>query len=76
MGKKNEIFRKKMRTMTKKLNEDTLTEQPAMDWLKRLGYEIAYGPDLAPGGAFQERTDFRDVLLRPRLLRALRRLNP
>ena len=62
--------------MTKNLNENTLAEQPVLDWLKGLGYDVEFGPDLAPGGAFQERDDFRTVLLKPRLLRVLKRLNP
>ena len=62
--------------MTKNLNENSLAEQPVLDWLKGLGYDVEFGPDLAPGGAFQERDDFRSVLLKPRLLRALKRLNP
>lgn len=62
--------------MTKNLNENTLAEQPALDWLKTLGYDIAFGPDLAPGGPFQERDDFRGVILKARLMRSLRRLNP
>ncbi|MDP2668484.1 MAG: type I restriction endonuclease subunit R [bacterium] len=62
--------------MSKYLNENSLAEQPALDWLKGLGYDIAFGPDLAPSGPFQERDDFRGVILKQRLLRSLRRLNP
>jgi len=58
------------------LNEDTLAEQPVLDWLKELGYEYAFGPDIAPGGAFQEKNDYREVVLESRLKRALRRINP
>ncbi|KKR49925.1 MAG: Type I site-specific deoxyribonuclease, HsdR family [Candidatus Curtissbacteria bacterium GW2011_GWA1_40_16] len=58
------------------LNEDTLAEQPVLDWLKELGYEYAFGPDIAPGGSFMERTDYREVVLESRLKRALRRINP
>lgn len=60
----------------KNLNEDTLTEQPVLDWLKQLGYEYTFGPDIAPGGAFQERGDYRDVILKERLETSLRRINP
>lgn len=28
------------------MNEDTL-EQTTLEWLENLGYEIAYGPDIA-----------------------------
>jgi type I restriction enzyme R subunit len=59
-----------------KLNENSLAEQPVLDWLRELGYEIAFGPDIAPLGAFQERDDYRGVLLHKRLERSIRRLNP
>lgn len=62
--------------MSKTLNENTLTEQPVIDWLKGLGYDYEFGPDLAPGGALQERNSFQEVLLLPRLKRSLKRLNP
>lgn len=58
------------------LNEDTLAEQPVLDWLKKLGYEYAFGPDIAPGGAFQERGDYKNVVLEARLKRSLKRINP
>lgn len=57
------------------LNEDTLAEQPVIDWLKEMGYDYEFGPDLAPGGSLQERDSFRDVILIPRLKRSLKRLN-
>lgn len=47
-----------------------------IDWLKELGYDYEFGPDLAPGGPLQERNSFREVLLLPRLKRSLRRINP
>ena len=58
------------------LNEDTLAEQPVIDWLRELGYEVMFSPDLAPGGAFMERDDYREVVLESRLKRALKRINP
>lgn len=58
------------------LNEDTLSEQPVIEWLKKLGYEYAFGPDIAPGAAFQERNNFREVILFKRLEQAIRRINP
>lgn len=58
------------------LNEDTLAEQPVLEWLKVLGYEYVFGPDLAPGAALQERENFREVILSKRLEQALRRINP
>lgn len=62
--------------MTKNFNEDTLAEQPVIEWLKEMGYDYEFGPDLAPGGSFQERDFFRDVVLVPRLKRSIKRLNP
>lgn len=62
--------------MLHNLNENTLAEQPVIDWLKGLGYDYEFGPDLAPGGALQERNSFQEVLLLPRLKRSLKRLNP
>jgi type I restriction enzyme, R subunit len=58
------------------LNENNLTEQPVIDWLKELGYEYLFGPDISIGGAFQERNDYRNVVLETRLKRSLRRINP
>lgn len=58
------------------LNEDTLAEQPVIDWLRELGYETMFSPDLAPGGAFMERNDYHEVVLEGRLRRALKRINP
>lgn len=47
-----------------------------IDWLKEMGYDYEFGPDLAPGGSLQERESFREVVLLLRLKRSLRRLNP
>ena len=72
--------------MTQRLNEDTLTEQPVIEWLKEMGYDYEFGPDLAPGQVLPasrslgvgwgEREDFREVVLVGRLKRSIRRLNP
>ena len=59
-----------------KINENTLAEQPVIDWLRELGYETLFSPDIAPGGAFMERGDYHDVVLEGRLRRALKRINP
>ncbi len=61
--------------MTHKFNEDNLAEQPVIEWLKEMGYDYEFGPDLAPGGSLQERNSFRDVVLVPRLKRSIKRLN-
>ncbi len=59
-----------------KLNENNLAEKPVLEWLNELGYEHAYGPDISPGGTFQERSDYREVVLETRLKRSLKRINP
>jgi type I restriction enzyme R subunit len=55
--------------------EDTV-EQAALEWLAGLGYQIAHGPDLAPGEPATERRSYADVVLYDRLRAALARLNP
>lgn len=62
--------------MVKQLNENTLTSQPVIEWLKEMGYDYEFGPDLAPGQITAERKDFREVILINRLKRSIRRLNP
>ena len=57
-----------------KLSENTLTEQPVIDWFKQLGYEYKFGPDISTGGVLVER-DFKDVILESRLRQGLKRLN-
>jgi len=56
------------------ISEDQV-EQLTIDWFKELGYDYAYGVDLAPGES-SERESFGDVVLQERLALALRRLNP
>ncbi|MGQ9713004.1 MAG: type I restriction endonuclease [Desulfotomaculales bacterium] len=61
--------------MTPTINE-SLIEQAALQWLAELGYEMAFGPEISPGGERPERGSFRDVVLVGRLRAALARLNP
>ncbi len=58
------------------LSEDVLAEQPALAWFQELDYEVAFGPDISPGGLFPERDSYSDVVLKRRLRAALERLNP
>ncbi len=51
-------------------------ESTALAWLGSLGWEVAHGPEIAPGEPFAERDDYRDVVLKQRLQDALARLNP
>jgi len=62
--------------MGRNLNENSLAEQPVIEWLKEMGYDYEFGPDLAPGQILGEREDFREVVLAGRLKRSIRRLNP
>lgn len=57
------------------MTEDDL-EQILLGWLDRLGWAHVYGPDIAPGEASAERTDYRETVLEGRLLAAVTRLNP
>lgn len=58
------------------LNENNLTEQSLMEWLQGQGYEYVHGSMIAPGQPTAEREDFRGVVLKNRLLAAVRRFNP
>ena len=51
-------------------------EFAALDWLAGLGYQILYGPDIAPDMPAAERDNYGQVVLEYRLRQALARLNP
>ena len=51
-------------------------EQAALSWLSSLGWQTAYGPDIAPDTPGGERADFTQVVLEERLREALLNLNP
>lgn len=57
-----------------------MTEQNLEDlcisWFQETGWHYAHGPDIAPESTAPERTDYRQVVLRDRLLAALARVNP
>ena len=55
---------------------ETDVENLAQEWLKSLGWQTAYGPDIGPGGLRPERADYGQVVLEQRLLDALADLNP
>lgn len=57
------------------MNESTI-EQAALDWLRDLGYAIAFGGDIAPGEPAAERAQYSQVVLDARLRAALARINP
>lgn len=60
--------------MRARLNEDYLVEQPAINWLKGLGYSYMHGSELCPENG--ERGSYRDVILKKRFLSAIKRINP
>lgn len=51
-------------------------ENAALEILQELGYNVVYGPDIAPDGDAPERTNWDEVILRGRLEAAIRKLNP
>lgn len=53
-----------------------IVEDACLDYFAALGYERLFGPDMGPGGAAPERAEWRDVVLRARLLKAITRINP
>ena len=55
---------------------ETDVETSALSWLSSLGWQTAYGPDIAPDTPGSERTDFTQVMLEERLRNALINLNP
>ena len=56
--------------------EDAYAEQPTLQWLGELGWEVEHGPDLGPDGSAPERDRWRDVVLIERLRSAVAGLNP
>jgi type I restriction enzyme R subunit len=56
------------------MTEDQI-EQEALVWLTEVGYTPLYGPDIAPGSDYPERTDYRQVVLLERLRTAITTLN-
>ncbi|MGI9092808.1 MAG: type I restriction endonuclease subunit R, partial [Mycobacteriales bacterium] len=56
--------------------DENVAELALLEWLEALGWQVAHGPDLAPGEPAAERESYGDVLLRGRLRAALARLNP
>ncbi|GLK90009.1 type I restriction endonuclease subunit R [Pseudomonas turukhanskensis] len=57
------------------LNEQQL-EELCLSWFQQVGWHFAHGPDIAPDSSALERTDYRQVVLRERLLAGLARINP
>lgn len=51
-------------------------ENAALEILEELGYDVVYGPDIAPDGDAPERKKWDEVVLKDRLEAAIRKLNP
>jgi type I restriction enzyme, R subunit len=55
---------------------ESVVEEAALAWLEGLGYDLLFGPDIAPGTLWAERDDYDQCFLPRRLRQALERLNP
>ncbi len=69
--------------MTMSSFTESIVEQAALAWLEAIGWRIAHGPDISPGGetltlplSQRERESYSEVVLSQRLRDALSRLNP
>ena len=62
--------------MTKNTFYESQLEEAALEWFEELGYEVVFGPDIAPEGEYPEREDYSEVILAERLRDALGRINP
>lgn len=51
-------------------------EALVLDELRSVGWAVEHGPDIDPESQRPERTDYREVVLQPRLRAAVARLNP
>ncbi|SDD21234.1 type I site-specific deoxyribonuclease, HsdR family [Halanaerobium congolense] len=57
-----------------KFDEDQL-EQAGINWFKELNYTYMNGYEISPGGKYQERESYKDVVLEERLRNALYSIN-
>ncbi len=55
---------------------ENAVEQMALKQLQALGWQTAFGPDIAPDGAQPESESYAEVVLKERLREALARSNP
>jgi type I restriction enzyme R subunit len=55
---------------------ESAVEEACLELFAHLGWQVLYGPDIAPDMPKAERSSYRDVLLPGRLEEAIRRLNP
>jgi type I restriction enzyme R subunit len=55
---------------------ESVVEEATLAWLEGLGWFVVHGPEIAPGEADSERSDYRVVTLDGRLHAAIKALNP
>jgi type I restriction enzyme R subunit len=60
----------------KALVAESGVEEVCLEYFADLGWQVLYGPDVAPGERAAERSSYRDILLEARLREAVHRLNP
>ena len=54
---------------------ESTVEEALVSWFERMGYAVAYGPDIEPEQPRQERKSFDEVVLADRLRSSLARIN-
>ena len=57
------------------MNEDQL-EQLCLDWFREGGWDVLYGPDIAPDGSNPLRTDYAKTILENDLQQVFAKINP
>ncbi|WP_305802054.1 type I restriction endonuclease [Thiolapillus sp.] len=57
------------------MNEEEL-ENLCLDWFREGGWDVVYGPDIAPDGADPQRDDYAQVILKHDLEVAFTHINP
>ena len=55
---------------------ESIIEKTALEWLKDIGYTIAFGNEIAHEEPAAERENYGEVILAGRLKKALKRINP
>ena len=55
---------------------ESVVEDAALAWMETAGLQVAHGHKIAPDSAFAERADRGQVVLAPRVRKALTPLNP
>ncbi len=54
---------------------ESMLEESVIELLQSMGYNYAFGPDISPGGDWEERKDYKEVILAIRVKEALKRIN-